>query len=515
MRCRASAPDAPPARARAAKLARWVALLATLACHGEGESDEPKDERPSTAAPVEHPAATAESPSAEPEPTRAEVPPYTPASSLGEPVDLRRARSVRTVYRATDKQSGSRGRIPSKERFHVYAHAEPTPDCAAGWAQVADAGWVCLSRTDPDTAAPDPLPRLLEGSDLPFVYARHKAHADDATPPLPVYRSVRSFNAGDDPVEELPAYGSYAFLRYRWNKGTPVMLTATKRAVPAAELHRFDPSAFEGRDLRERPLPEAVLEGRWQLAWSKRWKAAVLATPDPKARVLGHLPQQGELYVNPTSAPGPGGEPYFEVLALEPGTGLTPAKRRSDPAALAGGWVAGDDLRRWLPLPPEGGTGDEGSFLAGERLLDVDLDEQMLTVWHEGEPIYVTLVSSGRAGDRTPPGLYRVKTKYAFGKMASLPSDDDPYFVEAVPWAIYFSGRYAFHAAYWHGRFGQRMSHGCVNLSPRDAKRVFELSTPTLPDGWRIVHEHPVDPGTQVRIRRAGHELPDRRKLLE
>jgi len=48
-------------------------------------------------------------------------------------------------HRATDKQSGSRGRIPSKERFHVYAHAEPTPDCAAGWAQVADAGWVGLS----------------------------------------------------------------------------------------------------------------------------------------------------------------------------------------------------------------------------------------------------------------------------------------------------------------------------------------------------------------------------------
>ncbi len=46
---------------------------------------------------------------------------------------------------------------------------------------------------------------------------------------------------------------------------------------------------------------------------------------------------------------------------------------------------------------------------------------------------------------------------------------------------------FALHAAYWHDRFGEPKSGGCVNLSPSDAKWLFEWTSPTLPKGWHGV----------------------------
>lgn len=56
-----------------------------------------------------------------------------------------------------------------------------------------------------------------------------------------------------------------------------------------------------------------------------------------------------------------------------------------------------------------------------------------------------------------------------------------------VPWVEYFEAGYALHAAYWHDVFGIPRSHGCVNLSPLDAHRVFLWTEPGLPDGWHGV----------------------------
>jgi hypothetical protein len=57
------------------------------------------------------------------------------------------------------------------------------------------------------------------------------------------------------------------------------------------------------------------------------------------------------------------------------------------------------------------------------------------------------------------------------------------------------------HAAFWHDDFGHARSHGCVNLSPRDAARLFAWTTPDLPIGWDAIltTEHRL--GTIVRVR--------------
>ena len=61
------------------------------------------------------------------------------------------------------------------------------------------------------------------------------------------------------------------------------------------------------------------------------------------------------------------------------------------------------------------------------------------------------------------------------------------YSIEDVPWIMYFDGSYALHGAFWHANFGHPMSHGCINLSPADARELFGWTEPHLPDGWHGV----------------------------
>jgi hypothetical protein len=57
-----------------------------------------------------------------------------------------------------------------------------------------------------------------------------------------------------------------------------------------------------------------------------------------------------------------------------------------------------------------------------------------------------------------------------------------------VPYVMYFDKEgYALHGAYWHDRFGMPKSHGCINLAPEDARRIFHWTLPALPAGWHGV----------------------------
>ncbi len=64
---------------------------------------------------------------------------------------------------------------------------------------------------------------------------------------------------------------------------------------------------------------------------------------------------------------------------------------------------------------------------------------------------------------------------------------DDTYRIQDVPWTQYFEGGFALHTAFWHNRFGLRRSHGCVNLAPADAHRIFQETWPRIPEGWHGV----------------------------
>jgi len=116
----------------------------------------------------------------------------------------------------------------------------------------------------------------------------------------------------------------------------------------------------------------------------------------------------------------------------------------------------------------------------------VNLEQQTLVAYRGDTPVYATLVSTGLPGHDTPTGLFDIKQKYVANGMADLGPEagDERYSIDDVPWTQYFSGSIALHGAFWHERFGLQRSHGCVNLAPYDAHRVWNHTWPEVATGW-------------------------------
>jgi len=127
-----------------------------------------------------------------------------------------------------------------------------------------------------------------------------------------------------------------------------------------------------------------------------------------------------------------------------------------------------------LNPPPEGLSG---------RWVQVDLYEQTLVAYEDNRLVYATLVSSGLDKWATVPGLFHVYAHYVAGRMrgAYEPDGSDYYYLESVPWIMYFDGNRALHGEYWHDRLGFKRSHGCVNLAPLDARWLYEWTSKGTP----------------------------------
>lgn len=70
-----------------------------------------------------------------------------------------------------------------------------------------------------------------------------------------------------------------------------------------------------------------------------------------------------------------------------------------------------------------------------------------------------------------------------------------------VPWIQYFAAGYALHGSYWHDVFGIPRSHGCINLSPIDARIVFMWTDPPIPEGWHGINiGHDMGQGTRIYV---------------
>lgn len=135
-----------------------------------------------------------------------------------------------------------------------------------------------------------------------------------------------------------------------------------------------------------------------------------------------------------------------------------------------------------------------------DRWIHVDLGEQTLVAYEGDTPVFVTLVSSGREGFATRTGTFRIQSKHVSTTMDDTDSLMEAYSIEDVPWTMYFDGSYALHAAFWHDNFGRPRSHGCINLSPADARWLFSWAGPTLPPGWHGVIASSGRPGTVVHV---------------
>ncbi len=163
-----------------------------------------------------------------------------------------------------------------------------------------------------------------------------------------------------------------------------------------------------------------------------------------------------------------------------------------------------EDVRvlRAATARPEG-VGDN------DQWIDIDLATQTLIAYEGLTPVFATLVSTGRVRDpddplrdmRTPTGLFRITSKHVTHTMDGDHAADGPYSIEDVPYVMYFQLAFALHSAFWHDGFGRPRSHGCVNLSPHDARWLFQWAGPRLPQGWHAIFPRADNPATWVNIR--------------
>jgi len=129
-------------------------------------------------------------------------------------------------------------------------------------------------------------------------------------------------------------------------------------------------------------------------------------------------------------------------------------------------WLEGRKVARVTPntTPPEGA--------ATTRWIDVDLAEQTLAVYDNNQLVFATVIATGLEPFWTRPGLFQIYQK----KETETMRNNDPtdyYYLDNVPWTMYFDKARALHGAYWRTRFGYPQSHGCVNLSVGDAHWLF------------------------------------------
>jgi lipoprotein-anchoring transpeptidase ErfK/SrfK len=106
------------------------------------------------------------------------------------------------------------------------------------------------------------------------------------------------------------------------------------------------------------------------------------------------------------------------------------------------------------------------------RWIEIDLSQQKLYAWEGEKLVYSYLVSTGKASTPTPTGRFLIGSRYRSTRMQGR-----NYNLANVPYTMYFYKGYAIHGAYWHQRFGTPVSHGCVNLSVKDAGQLYNWAT--------------------------------------
>ena len=155
-------------------------------------------------------------------------------------------------------------------------------------------------------------------------------------------------------------------------------------------------------------------------------------------------------------------------------------------------WVEQRNVGVVTPVSRPEGVG------ANEKWIEVNLFEQTLAAYEGDRIVYATLVSSGLPYWKTQTGLFRMWATVQQAKMSGRDGYADYYFLEDVPYAMYFYQSFALHTAYWHDLFGFPHSHGCVNLAPQDAQWLFNWVTPVSESNWTLSSDE--NPGTWVWV---------------
>jgi hypothetical protein len=392
--------------------------------------------------------------------------------------------------------------------------------CKAGFLQIEPRGFVCQDRTvtlEPSpgflaatasaAAAPGPFPFRYAFSDGAPMYNRVPTAAEQKRfearfrPPgkaLPLPETlaahedlaVRDHILPSDPIpsflengrlvaegrlgllrQDIPLGSMLSFTKAFSAEGRTWLLSADQTLVPADRVRPFRPSAFRGVRLGEGvELPIAWMRKTPKHRY-RRLPSGALEKTDATWPVRGFVRLTG------------GAVLHRKVRYLET------ADKDTDSQPL---YLAERDATvvEQLEKLPRGVALDQKSIV-------VSITQGTLVAYEGLKPVYATLMSPGKGGvpvpgqdpvqaSTTPLGTYYVTFK---NRATTMSPDKDgegrTLWIADVPHTQFFNPPFALHAAYWHERFGEPTSAGCINVSPIDADALFQWSDPKVPPDWQ------------------------------
>ena len=335
--------------------------------------------------------------------------------------------------------------------------------CSGRWFSVGPLAWICEEGAEASSAAAPPeRAREVTADGLPYSY--YFVGPDGSFG----YQDLLVAEDGVPETQLLPGFGVAISREGQKPEGDRYGLSSHGFWIPLRDLHRVTAPVFRGS-----PVGDA-LDVAWVNADKVRLRKAAGGAPGRDV-----VPRQTRLQVLETSEVG--GKKWLRVGEQE----WLLASEVSQPSRMA--------------RPAE--------VKAGEHWFDVELATQTIIAYAGDHPVFATLVSTGRGQEgtvlATPKGVRRIWVKLASSDMDNLENLDakESYAIQAVPWVMYFQKGYGLHGTFWHHAFGRVQSHGCVNLSPADAERLFDFASPHLPTGWTAALPTVYEQGSLVRVR--------------
>ncbi|MBW8011456.1 MAG: L,D-transpeptidase [Chloroflexi bacterium] len=120
---------------------------------------------------------------------------------------------------------------------------------------------------------------------------------------------------------------------------------------------------------------------------------------------------------------------------------------------------------------------------AEDKSVEINLARQTVSCFEGQNEVFFTRVSTGKDGEDTATPVsdwYRIWRKMVSTHMAGG-TNAAGWDLPGIGWSTFFVGNgVAFHATYWHNNYGEKTSHGCVNMRPEDAKYLFRWTQPSV-----------------------------------
>ncbi|MBU1537963.1 L,D-transpeptidase [Myxococcota bacterium] len=389
-----------------------------------------------------------------------------------------KAKRKTRVYRKPDASSYLMGIIKQYSRLPLTRYAPKGKGCETWWLAVGKDRYVCGSNLKADNRST--LLRnqpILEAKEItPHRYGRIRKNDS------PYYRNSKELEAGK-PFGKLAKGDMISLESSKSYQGKRYWITAKGFLVWDSDITGYKVPRYHGINLRKLGinLPVALIRGKTKGATVYEYPGG------PEKKGVKPLPHYSARAI------------YDKKKVKETGRQLKTLFYR-----VKEGWIkARRVLSAWPTKPPVG-------LKPCEKWIEINVSMQTMVAYEGEEPVYMAPISSGNKKHPTKYGIFRIWLKKANGDMTGSMANER-YRVDEVPWSMFFYLGQALHAAYWHTNFGNRKSHGCVNLTPIDAKWFYEWTEPAVPAGWLEVNADESTPvaGTLVVVRhKYEHEVP-------